>query len=367
MKVITEQWIQALYYGSLFTACGGGEYSEHLPSLVVKQLRRHGSVPLLSLRDLDEGSSYLTVGIMGSMLESSLQTGAESKDVVRRYCDAAGVSCSGVFTIEASSLNVLFPILTAAMLKVPIIDGDCMGRAFPEFQMTTAQAAGRSIVPISIMTPGGEYYHFEDLDNLIFELKAREIVSHTGGIAYFAGFSLRAQEVRSLLIPGTLSFSHDIGACFLDPVSYPSLLWDLQRVTKNSIYGRAVELFIGSIISLKKVNEGGRSWMEFTLQGNGDYQGSRFSLLTQNEALIAFRDDRIAAMVPDIITMIDMHSLKPVSLSAMHKDLRVAVIGVPAPVRLKTEEMLRLLGPDCFGYSSEYIPIEQIYRSCYFN
>ncbi len=367
MQQIDGESVLSLYYGSLFTACGGGEYSDHLPITLERHIEEEGPVDLVSLQDLEEGSRFLSVGVLGSMLEASLQTGREGVQVLRRLCERQQLEFDALFTIEGSSLNVLFPILVAGLAGVPIVDGDCMGRAFPEFQMTTAQAMGERVVPMSLLTPGGEYYHFEDLENLIFEIKAREIVSHEGGIAYFSGFPLDTQGLRKILLPDTLSFVRDVGSCFLNPDSYTRLLRNITDVSKNSLYGGAIELFVGTMEEIHTSHEGGRTWSRIVLAGTGDYGNSNLSLLAQNECLLAYRDDRVFAMVPDLITLVDLRTLKPLSLSALHSEMRIAVIGIPAPVRLKSRDMLNVLGPSCFGYSEEYIPIEGIHYSRFYS
>ena len=366
MKVFTTEMIKALYYGSLMTACGGGEYSDHLPTIVEQTIARNGPVRCISLADLEEHGQTVATGIMGSMLEANLQSGREGMQVVERLCTQLNVKADALFTLEASSLNVLYPILVASLLNIPIIDGDCMARALPEFQMTTAEAAGMKIAPMSVLTPKGAYYHFEDMDNLLFEVQAREIVSQDTGIAYFAGFPLDRASLRSILIPDTLSFNYDLGTCFMEVSSYADLFERLLEVTKNSIYGSMVELFTGTVSSIKPSFDDGRTWSDVRMKGHGTYQNSRFSILFQNEALIAFRDNAIAAMVPDLISLIDMRTLKPISFSSIHEEMRIAVVGIPAPVRLKSAAMLNVLGPACFGYNKEYIPLEQIYSSWYF-
>ncbi len=364
--LFTKEMVRPLYYGSLFNACGGGEYSDHLPLLVERFIEENGPISCISLDDFPDDGIALSVGIMGSMLESSLQTGKEGVQVVSRLCEQLDITYDAIFTIEASSLNVLFPILIAGMLKTPIIDGDCMGRAFPEFQMTTAEAIGEKIAPMSIVTPKGEYYYFDDLENLLFEVQAREIVSHENGIAYFAGFPLEAKRLKSVILPKTLSFTYEIGFCFLKPSSYARLLEDIIEVTKNSIYGSAIELFVGTITSIEPTHDGGRVWTNISLDGVGAYQNSKFSILSQNEALIAFRDNQIAAMVPDLITLIDMRTLRPLSNISLHAQMKVAVLGIPVPVRLKSKAMLTILGPACFGYNQEYVPLEKIHAHWYF-
>lgn len=367
MREISEQDIQSLYYGSLFTACGGGEYSDHLPTIVEKTIMENGPVKLLSIDELPEDARFLAVGVLGSMLEANLQTGREGMEVLKRLSEKLDYRFDGLFTIEGSSINILFPILVASLVGVPIVDGDCMGRAFPEFQMTTAQAMGKRVVPMSILTPGSEYHHFEDMDNLIFEAGAREIVSHEIGIAYFSGFPNSGRDLREILLPGTLSFVREIGSTFLEPDSYSRLLKDITEITKNSLYGGAVELFVGTLEEIETTVEGGRSWISIGLKGTGDYLKSDFTILAQNECLLAYRDKQISAMVPDLIILIDLRTLIPVSLSALQENMKVAVLGIPAPVRLKSRDMLNAIGPACFGYNEEYTPIEGIHYARFYS
>ena len=44
---------------------------------------------------------------------------------------------SAILCIEAGGLNSTIPFVAAAKLGLPIVDGDAMGRAFPELQMVS--------------------------------------------------------------------------------------------------------------------------------------------------------------------------------------------------------------------------------------
>ncbi len=363
MQLIDESWIRPLYYGSLLTSCGGGEQIEILIQLLTDRLRKV-KVPLLNINELDAEKGYATTGIMGSMMEAHPPTGNEGLQVLERFSRENDCSIDGLFTLEAASINVLYPVLLASMKGVPLIDGDCMARAFPEFQMTTAQSAGIKMTPFSIMTPGGNYFAFEDLNNLLFEVKSREIVSDEAGVAYFAGFSTTEKILKKCLIPETISFLYRIGSCFLNKKSYSELFESLLNTSKNSQYGSIVELFIGTVKDRPARTE--HNWQEFNIEGVGNYKKSRFTILLQNEYLIGFRDRNIAVMVPDLICLIDISTLRIVSQHELNRGMKVAVLSIPAPVRLKSRSMLDLIGPGCFGYNNEYIPLERLYESYYF-
>ena len=50
------------------------------------------------------------------------------------YC---GRKVDALISSEIGGGNALEPIITAAAAGLPVVDGDGMGRAFPEMQMTT--------------------------------------------------------------------------------------------------------------------------------------------------------------------------------------------------------------------------------------
>ena len=363
MQLIDETWVRPLYYGSLMTSCGGGEQIGILIHLLTDKLKK-SRVPLLAMNELDPDKEYATAGIMGSMMEAHPPTGNEGLQVLERFSSENSCRIDGLFTIEAASINVLYPVLLASMKKIPLVDGDCMARAFPEFQMTTAQSAGIKMTPLSIMTPKGDYFTFKDLNNLLFEVKSREIVSEEAGVAYFAGFSATEETLKRCLIPETITFLYRIGSCFLNTKSYSELLENLLNVSKNSQYGSIVELFIGTIKDRPARTE--YHWQELAIEGVGNYKSSLFTILLQNEYLIGFRDKNIAVMVPDLICLIDISTLRIVSQHEINRGMKVAVLSIPAPVRLKSQSMLDLIGPGCFGYNNEYIPLERLYESYYF-
>src|SRR5205085_3800697 len=48
-----------------------------------------------------------------------------------------GRKARAVMAVEIGGGNALQPFMAAAHLKIPVVDGDAMGRAFPEAQMTS--------------------------------------------------------------------------------------------------------------------------------------------------------------------------------------------------------------------------------------
>jgi len=88
---------------------------------------------------------------------------------------------------------------------------------------------------------------------------------------------------------------------------------------------------------------------------------SVFSLIDdaheRETAAIIRRDKEIVATVPDLISLVDEATGKPVSTEIVRYGLRVVVVGVPAPAALTTPGALRVVGPVAFRYNVPFRPL----------
>ncbi|KKM10008.1 hypothetical protein SY88_15235 [Clostridiales bacterium PH28_bin88] len=364
MRVIDKDWIQPLLFGSIFLGSGGGGDSRILSLLLKELLARKQTIYLMGLEELDSDKPYAAVGMMGSaeLTDEHFPTGLEGINAVERLKLLTGKAFHALVTVECGAgINILYPLLVASRMGLPLIDADAMGRAFPELQMTTFHFAQFPITPLVLVDGRGHSHEFFEDDSFLLELNTRRVVGEGGGVGFFTGFSNKGSVLKRILIPRTISFAAELGRVFVNPGSYSKLLEDLIAVTKNSLYGSAIELFTGSIKERGKVEA--LKWRTVTIRGSGSFVNEEFKILMQNENLIAYRQDRVAAMVPDLISLIDLETLKPVHNNDVFPGMEVAVIGTPAPLVLKTKKALNVVGPQCFGYKSAYEPLEMLYFS----
>ena len=68
-------------------------------------------------------------------------------------------------------------------------------------------------------------------------------------------------------------------------------------------------------------------------------------------------EERILAVVPDLICIIDAESGEPVTTELLRYGLRVTVLGIPAPPQLRTPRALEFVGPGAFEYDTAYQPL----------
>ena len=227
------------------------------------------------------------------------------------------------------------PMIVAACMGLPVIDGDGMGRAFPELQMDTFSIYGVAPTPGTLADPRGHEVVFDKIaDPVTLERYARAVTIQMGGAAGYAFPPMTAEEVRRTAIPGTVTLAIEIGravlaarAALANPVDAAPPVAGGQR------------LFHGKIVDVERRLLGGFARGVLQLEGSGLDAGRALRIDFQNENLIARTDDgEILAVVPDLICLVDEDSAEPITTEIVRYGLRVVVLGIPAPEMLKTPE-----------------------------
>ncbi len=91
-----------------------------------------------------------------------IEEGGECCRAMRAVEETAGVKMSALISAEIGGANSMEPIIAAAMAGLPVVDGDGMGRAFPEVQMTTFFIYGAKPAPAAIADEKGNVVVFQD-------------------------------------------------------------------------------------------------------------------------------------------------------------------------------------------------------------
>ena len=94
---------------------------------------------------------------------------------------------------------------------------------------------------------------------------------------------------------------------------------------------------------------------------NMDDEGDSMHIQFQNENLIAKRNGKTVAIVPDLISIVDGETADPITVEALRYGQRVKVIGTSAAPIMRTAEALAVFGPEQFGLDEKFLPIEQLH------
>jgi uncharacterized protein len=136
---ITPDDLEAIEIGAnvLGTGGGGNPYTVKLYAReLLKQGRRIAVVDPLTLPD---DALVVAVGGMGAPTVSieRIIRGDEFLYAVRALERHVGRPIDALISKEIGGSNSMRPMLAAALGDLPVVDGDGMGRAFPELQMCT--------------------------------------------------------------------------------------------------------------------------------------------------------------------------------------------------------------------------------------
>ncbi|GAB6181360.1 DUF917 domain-containing protein [Desulfotomaculum defluvii] len=366
LENFVAQDILPLTLGSIVLGSGGGGNAFTLTTPLESYLRKHSlSVKVIPYHQLPDNYTVASVVLLGSpeLMEENLPDGSEGERAIALVEKAINRKIDALFALEGAGINILYALMVAAKTGIPLIDGDGTGRAFPELHMTTFHIYGQPGTPSALTNSEGKEDLFFHKDNFLFDLNIRKALVEYGGVGYFAGLAMDGREMKEALVPGTLSFALEMGLA-LKNGTYEDTFLALSHVTKNSIYGRAIELFLGSVVELGNIAT--LKLKSIVLKGIKQYQDDSFQILVQNENVFAYRNDKVVAMVPDIISILEYPAGKPINNNEIYNGMQIAVIGIPCPNQLRTSRALNIVGPSTFSYKSNYEPLEQLHPDYYF-
>jgi DUF917 family protein len=360
-RILTIDDLERLAIGAGILGTGGGG-NPYLGKIRAMQFVKQGiDIRLVSIEDVPDDALVTSVGGMGAPTVSieRLSRGDETYRAMRGLERYTGKTFTHVIAGEIGGGNAIAPIIVAAQSGLPVIDGDGMGRAFPELQMDTFMVAGIPPTPSVLADHHGHETVFDHIsDPTTVERFARVVTIQMGGGAGLCMPVMTAEQVRNAAIPGTTSLAIAIGDAVINARSGRGNPVDAAMQASGG-----KRLFAGKISNVERRNEGGFARGVLTLDGSGDYAREQIKIDIQNEFLIARNSHgETLAVVPDLICLVDEDSAEPVTTEVLRYGLRVVVIGVPAPEQLKTEAALRYVGPAAFGYPTvEYIPMPGVY------
>lgn len=336
--------------GAVLGSGGGG--NPYVGRLIAEQvLGDDKKVQVIDIEELEDDALILPVAMMGApavMLEK-FPSGNELPALVGAIEKLKGRKVSALLCIEAGGLNSTTPFIAAAQTGLPLVDGDGMGRAFPELQMVSFTVGGMGATPMAMFDEKGNGATFDTISNSWTERLARALTIEMGGMAMVGLYPVTAGECRDFLIKDSISMARDIGRIMDD--------FGAAATTAIADAYKGAVLFSGRVRDVERFNEGGFTKGTVLIEGKGDFRNREAKLSFQNEFLLAKEGDRPLASTPDLITLLDANTGQAVPTELVKYGLSVNVLGLPCDPIWRTEEGLKLVGPDYFDLGVEYSPI----------
>lgn len=354
--------LEDLSTGSVFLATGGGgdPYVNYL--LTKKILTERGPVPLIVPEELRDDAYVVSIGGLGapSVSLEMLPSAEECVKTLKAFEAHTGRKLDAVAAVEVGGGNSLVPIIAASGMGLPIIDGDGMGRAFPESQMMTYSIGGVCPTPAVIVDYEGNISTFSAKSPYVYERQARSLAMTMGGTVIGAEHPMTGRELKDTIVAGTFSFAIELGRVLREcRGNAHDIILPLTALFSKSIYGEFHHLYSGKIVDCNTKTVGGYDVGTIEIH-SFDKAEPPLNISIKNEFLTAFKGESLVACVPDLITLVDFETSAPLNAERARYGQRVAVYGIGSPQYYRTEKALDAVGPRCFGFDFDYLPIEKL-------
>ncbi|MFQ5966482.1 MAG: DUF917 domain-containing protein [Acidimicrobiia bacterium] len=354
MWEITEQDLAPISIGAAILGTGGGG-NPYLGFLRVRRHVRAGRrIEVIDPTEVRDSDLLVSTGGMGSPVVSyeKIAQGEEETNAVRALEEYLGRKFDAIAPFEMGGGNSMAPLVVSALLGIPVVDGDGMGRAFPELQMITYLIYGGPAFPSAIADERNNRVVFSPvLDASWLEKLARSVTIEMGGHAGLATAVMDGAHCRRTIIPNTLRLAHSIGRQVLearrasrDPVQAVTDLTGGRRYLR------------GKVVDVSRRTTQGFAKGSITVEGVGDDQGRQIRIDFQNENLVIWEGGEPQVVVPDLITLVGTDDSQPITTELVRYGLRADVLVLPCPELLRTEKALAVVGPRAFGFEMDYEP-----------
>jgi DUF917 family protein len=345
---ITERDLGTISAGAAVLGAGGGG-NPYIGRLRARESLRSGKqISVIAPDELADDDLTVVCGAMGSPVIAfeKLPRGDEELMALREVERALGRKATAIAPFEMGGGNSMAPMVIAASAGIPLVDGDGMGRAFPELQMTTYMIYGAPPTPSAIADERGNRLVFNEVaDGRWLERLARSATISMGGHAGVATTPMSGAFCRQVIIPNTLTLARDIGEAIDEAVRSKSQPADaVLSVTSGQRY------LTGKVIDVERRNTQGFARGSLTIDGTGQDAGRRIRIDFQNENLVLWEDGQPRATVPDLITLLTTERGEPLTTELVSYGCRADVLVLPCADLMKTEQALRVVGPRAFGF-----------------
>lgn len=351
-----------LVRGVALLGTGGGGDPTIGYELVAHALESGKTITIVSPDELDDDDLVIPTALIGAptVLMEKLPRGTEPIAALQELERVIGRKATMTMPIECGGINSTIPLYVGAMLGIPVVDADGMGRAFPELQMETFAIYGISGSPLAIADEFGNCAVVNTgPDNKKMENWTRSIAVRMGGVGYIAEYAMSGADVKMTAIPGTLSIALSLGRALREArENHRNPAEALSEALAGTIYRTGDVVFTGKIVDVERQTVGGFNRGHARIE---DFEGRHECVIEfQNEFLIAKVDGEVRVIVPDLVTVLHIDTGEPITAETLRYGQRVQVFAIGTPPIMRTPEALATFGPSAFGLDHRFVPFDQL-------
>ena len=349
LREVFDEDLDAIEIGAAILGTGGGG-NPYIGKLRCREeLKKGRKIPVIPLSELPDDAFVVSLGGIGAPVVGveKIEEGQECLRALHALEKELDVKVDALISAEIGGANSMEPMLTAAQAGLPVVDGDGMGRAFPEMQMCTWSIYGHREAPGAMADEKGNIVVIRETPNDVWlEKIARSVVVAMGAAAGLATQPMRGDFVKRAAVPNTITQALNLGRAVLKAHATNS---DPVQTVINQEKGKL--LMTAKITDLQRHLKGGFAVGHISLDGFGEFHGETGRIDLQNEFLVFWHNGQVEVCTPDLIVVLDSDTGLPITTEMLRYGQRVAVLGLPAHPLMRSPEALKVVGPAAFGYS----------------
>lgn len=359
-RLLDSADIDDIAAGAAVLGCGGGG-DPYIGALMTRQSLASGTpVRLVDHADVPDDALVVVIAGIGAppVLMEKIPNGSESELALRCLEQHLGRRADYLMPAEIGGLNSLAPLQLAAKIGLPVVDADGMGRAFPKLEMTSFHIHGIPVTPLALANERGDLMLMRTTSDQQAEHFVKHLAVAMGGSMSSAGFALSGADVKRAAVAGTVSICQVVGRALRaarverrDP--FEALLAALRA---TAYYRHAHLVFAGKIVDVERRVTGRHSLGQARIEGPAGV----LEIAIQNEHLVARRNGRTVAIVPDLLAVLDEDTAQAITAETLRYGQRVRVLAASVPPIMRSAAALRVWGPQAFGIDEPFVPIEQL-------
>ncbi|MFV0384405.1 DUF917 domain-containing protein [Paracoccus sp. (in: a-proteobacteria)] len=349
---LCDEDIDALATGAWILGTGGGG-NPYLAQLGLKRLYKAGKrCRIIQPEALADDQAVGVVSMMGAPLVL-LERFVNPEDLVRAVRlleETRNCQFSALMAIEIGGGNGIAPMLAAALMDLPVVDADAMGRAFPEATNSSFAIGDLTMYPMSLVDSRGVEAIVAKTPNWHWlERASRAVCAEFGSIAATCKAPRTGAEVKRWGVLHTVTQAINIGRAVLDARRGHS---DPVAALLKQQGGKL--LFRGKVTDVDRTTGGGFLRGMCKLSGVDDHRGQQIEMAFQNEWIAVYQDGAPIASTPELICLLDTESGESIGTETVRYGQRVSVAVLPAPAHLTTPRGLAHVGPRAFGHDFDF-------------
>jgi hypothetical protein len=364
MRTLTEDNLRHLISGATILGTGGGGDPSPGLKTLLSDLKSGRRFELVKTDELNPRSIVASAYYCGSIRAPSRKEKKSKKPGVKQEtCMHLALETlerrlqrriSAIIPTELGGGNTATALHLASISRLPVVDADQTGRSAPELIHYSYQIHEIPATPSIVVDELGDVIVVDKYrDAAHYEKIVRSFAVLAGGSTFVIDSPVEAREVPRIAIMNSISRAMDLGKS----------IEKAREKNRNPVQAAleflgGFQLFYGYVQDFELLESEGFLIGDIRFKGVGDWRDHSFRIWVKNENIIEWRDNRVVAMAPDLICVLDEKG-RGITNSQLRRGMKVSVIGVRAERIWRTARGIKLFGPRHFGFDFDYVPIEK--------